>query len=287
MKRGENLQQLVAAIERATHRASNVRVDSPKYLPDKDTGRPREHDVLLTFTLDHHRVLLAIECRDRSRATGVPEVEAFSKKCERTGVNKGVIVSARGFRKSALKKAAQMEIACLTLEQVSGFDWCLTPVVKYHERDLIDDERPWGVATAEPFNGPLHLYDASGAIIDAKRKSELAHTYLAMRPPQLAIPQDKEAIHGSVTCTFQNDMPDLYLRNNQGDLVRITRLIAYVTYKVRTKLVPLDFRGYVDLAMGKIASVAVAQIDGTTGTADFVIRRAPDGTTTMVLVKRE
>src|ERR1700730_6033228 len=104
MKPGDNLQRLVTAIERATHAASNVRVESPKRLRDKDTGRLREHDVVLTFVLEHHSVLLAIECRDRSRKIGVPEVEAFSNKCARPGVHRGVMVSTTGSRNQPRKK---------------------------------------------------------------------------------------------------------------------------------------------------------------------------------------
>jgi hypothetical protein len=118
--------------------------------------------------------------------------------------------------------------------------------------------------------------------------SQLAQTYLAMRPPELAISQDKEAIRHPVTCNIQNDMPDLYVKNRQGGLVRITQLRAHVTYQVTTKLIPLEFREYVDRARGKlITSVAVAEINGTQGKADFVIRRGEDGAVSMSLVKRE
>jgi len=44
MKPGENLQRLVAAIERSMLAAPNVKIQSPAWLRDKDTGRRREHD---------------------------------------------------------------------------------------------------------------------------------------------------------------------------------------------------------------------------------------------------
>lgn len=287
IKPGANLERLVAAIERATHVASDVQVEPRKKLRDKDTGRPREHDVVLTFTLEHHSVLLAIECRDRSRKIGVPEVEAFNKKCERTGVHRGVMVSAIGFRKTALKKAAEMEIACRTLEQVDKFDWCLIPVIEHRPRDLIDEQRPWNIATAEPFDGAFQIYDASGSVMDTDRFSQLAQTFLTMRPADLAENQDEEAIRHPVTCNFQIEMPELYLRNLQGAFVRISRLMAHVTYRITPKLVPLEFHEYVNRATGKlITSAAVAHLEGAAGEADVVIRRAEDGTLTIALVTR-
>jgi len=111
-----------------------------------------------------------------------------------------------------------MEIACLGLEQVEGFDWCVTPVVEYCERDLITEKNPWGIATAELFEGELQLYDASGVIIDTQRMSQLAHSYLAMRPPDLGAKQDEEAIVHPVTCTIQNDMPELYFKKSTRSL---------------------------------------------------------------------
>ena len=103
--KGKVLQTLVHAIETAVSGSPNVKVESPKRLRDKDTGRLREHDVVLTFIQAHHEFLLALECRDRSRPVGVPEVEAFHAKCLRTGIGRGLMVSSTGFRNTALTKA--------------------------------------------------------------------------------------------------------------------------------------------------------------------------------------
>jgi hypothetical protein len=74
---GRDLQRIVHPIETALRQNPNIKVESPKRLVDKDTGRLREHDVVLTFTEGHHEILCALECRDRSRPVGVPAVEAF------------------------------------------------------------------------------------------------------------------------------------------------------------------------------------------------------------------
>jgi hypothetical protein len=159
MQPGENLQRLVRALEQATNNAPNVQVESPKRLRDKDTGQLREHDVVLTFSFSHHSMVMALECRDRSRKVGVPAVEAFRKKCDRTGVHRAIIVSSTGFTKTALKKAEAMEIGCLGLEEADRFNWCQAPGVEWRDRDLLDGP-PWEIATADPFDGEPQIYDS-------------------------------------------------------------------------------------------------------------------------------
>jgi hypothetical protein len=100
------------------HDGAKVKVESPKRLIDKDTGRLREHDMVLTFLEGPHELCVALECRDRSRPVGVPEVEAFWAKCQRTGISHGIIVSSKGFTKSAISKANTQNIGCLLLDEV-------------------------------------------------------------------------------------------------------------------------------------------------------------------------
>ena len=80
MKKGRSLEKLVAYLERHLSANDLVTVESPKRLRDKSTGRLREHDVVLTLESGHHTMLVAIECRDRSRPVGVPQLEGFAKK---------------------------------------------------------------------------------------------------------------------------------------------------------------------------------------------------------------
>lgn len=115
-KPGEELQRLVRIIEIGIASNSNITIQSPVRLRDKDTGRLREHDVLLTIHEKHHEVRVALECRDRSRKVGVPEIEAFHAKCQRTGVDQGIVVSSQGFTRTAQIKAEAWNIRCLMLE---------------------------------------------------------------------------------------------------------------------------------------------------------------------------
>lgn len=178
MRPGENLQRLVRALEQATNNAPHILVELPKKLPDKDTGRLREHDVVLTFSFNHHSMVMALECRDRSRPIGVPAIEAFRKKCDRTGVHRAIMVSATGFTNTALKKAAAEEIGCLGLEEADRFNWCQAPGVEWRDRDLLPGP-PWKIQPAAPFDGDLQIYDSDGRALDAAAFSNIAQAVLS------------------------------------------------------------------------------------------------------------
>ena len=84
---GQNLQRLIRAIESVRNPGVQVKIKSPKRIKDKITGRLRgRHDIVLTYTLAHHELVLALECRDRSRPVEVDAVEAFRSKCESTDI---------------------------------------------------------------------------------------------------------------------------------------------------------------------------------------------------------
>jgi len=134
MKSGKSLEKLVAYLERHFAASNTVLVESPKRLPDKTTGKLREHDVVLTISSGHHKILVAVECRDRSRPVGVPQIEAFAKKCSETLIDKGVIVSPRGFTSTALPKSKALGIKCFSLDQVKALPWMLHdfPFKQFH-----------------------------------------------------------------------------------------------------------------------------------------------------------
>ena len=160
-RKGDSLHRLVHTIEQAISGSPEVQVESPKRVPDKDTGKPREHDVVLTFRRHHHEIAVAIECRDRTRKIGVPEVEAFHAKCLRTGIDRGVMVSSLGFAGSAITKAASYNIGCLELKDVAQFDWCLVPVVEVLRRNVKHVDCGVIFDKAPPPDCPLHMSDGS------------------------------------------------------------------------------------------------------------------------------
>jgi hypothetical protein len=123
MRSGRSLEKLVLYLKRHRVGKGTVLIESPKRLRDKSTGRLCKHDVVLTINWGYHAMLVAIECRERGRPVGLPQLEAFAQKCSATSISKSVIVSSCGFTKTALCKAEALGIHCLSLEQIKSFPW--------------------------------------------------------------------------------------------------------------------------------------------------------------------
>lgn len=167
---GKRLERLVAMLE-GIFAGANATIEAPcRRLIDRDTGKAREHDVVITWDHGHHRIVTAVECRDRSRPVGVPAVEGFADKCNRTGVHSGVIVSATGFAATARKKAEARSITCMELSEVERFDWMgIETVVGYQRRF---DEVDLQIMFQERMPGEIAaIYDRNG--------NELTHQQIA------------------------------------------------------------------------------------------------------------
>jgi hypothetical protein len=177
---GKRLENLVDVIERVTAASPNVKVESPKRLRDKNTGKLREHDVVLTFLQGHHEVLTALECRDRSRPVGVPAIEGFKTKCEVTGVHRGIIVSATGFTGTAIETAQRYNIGCLSLDEVEAFDWCLSPGIFSVQAKLVSARAV--VIPEEPMGGNFSLFLNDGTKVEKEIIRKWArNAYLSLK----------------------------------------------------------------------------------------------------------
>jgi hypothetical protein len=269
-KDGKTLEALVHAIESAISGAPNVRVEAKKRLPDKDTGQLREHDVVLTYTLAHHKFLLALECRDRSRPIGVPDVEAFHAKCLRTGIGRGVMVSSRGFRKTALKKAESYEIGCFKLEEVARFDWGLTPAaLVVQSYSVLGGNLQVEIEGGLPAYGPLYCQD--GSPVDWPTTLSWAIRFFNHSVQH-------EHVEGNVTRTFVDNAPTLYILAPDGNKVAVTRVTNTVRYDIKRTLVPMEFRNYIDAAQGKLlTSAATAQLNIQELPVTVVVNKLEDG----------
>jgi hypothetical protein len=138
MKQGRSLEILVEKLERLLANDAGVHIESPKRIRDTQTQKLREHDVVLTYSQSHHELIVAIECKDRSRPVGVPDIEAFESKCHHTNINQGTIVSSSGFAKTALQKASIMGIKCLELKEIETASFLLPEaVVVVHSKRFI------------------------------------------------------------------------------------------------------------------------------------------------------
>jgi len=129
---GQRFHNFVAILERMFAHNDGATVTSSLRLPDKDTGRLREHDVVIVRRTHHGPNLTAIECRDHGRKIGVPQIEAFAKKCEKTGIHHGIVVAANGFTNTARTKAKALNLVCMELAEAESFKWIGTVTVIGH-----------------------------------------------------------------------------------------------------------------------------------------------------------
>lgn len=241
-------------------------------LRDRDTGRRREHDVLIVWDHGHHQIVTAIECRDRKRPVGVPDVEAFADKCDTTGVHSGMIVSATGFRQSARDKAAARSIGCMTLDEVERFDWLAMDAITGFERQFghIDaqlmfvDVAPSSIGT---------IYDCDNNIVT---EAGLLQTVRNAVPAH----DDPEAQVGvTIPVAMQINTPNWRIEDNEGNsfaldhvLVRTSFTTIKLRHEVRTHRYSGGGKGYEVIS-------AEAVLGGAAGT--ILLIRDDDGYLTM------
>ena len=120
-------EELVARIESMLQSAGAV-VVSPDHLEDKITGTSREVDACITL---QSGAIVTVECRDRwtckqgkrSKAKqDVIWIEQLVTKRADLGVSKTIGVSAGGFTKAAIKKAAHYGIELRQMSEVSDVE---------------------------------------------------------------------------------------------------------------------------------------------------------------------
>lgn len=272
---GKKLERLVATLERTLAR-TNATIESPsRRLLDRDTGRPREHDILLTWDHGHHQIVTAIECRDRSRPVGVPEVEAFADKCNATGVNAGVIVSATGFRNSARAKAAARSITCMDLSEVEGFDWLATDFA------MVTYEREFGHMSIVVMFLDIQP-GAVGTFIDAKG-NELSKQ-LVMQAIANGVPQSEnpEEMVGVVAPLHICARPEGWsMRDSEGKLWPIDHILVDTTVTMKKSVTRAERHRYA----GGGKDYAIATVDTRLGNVQgkFVMVRNEDDTTSVYL----
>jgi hypothetical protein len=272
---GKKLERLVATLER-TLAGTDAVIESPsRRLLDRDTGKPREHDVLITWDHGHHQILTAIECRDRSRPVGVPDVEAFADKCTATGVNTGVIVSATGFRATARTKAAARSITCMDLAEVEGFDWLATDftMVSYH--------RELGHMSVRIMFKEVHP-DAVGVIIDASG-NELSNQQV-MQAIANGIPQSEnpeELVDVAAPLRMHIHTAGWTMRDSDGKIWAIDHMLADTTITTKKSVSSAQTHRYTGGGRDYAIATAGAQIGELPGT--FVMVRNEDSTTSVYL----
>jgi hypothetical protein len=278
-KDGKALQRLIRSIESALAAGdSSIRVEVGKRFLDKKIEKLREHDVVLTVTHKHHETVIALECRDRSRPVGVDAIEAFQTKCRDTGIHSGIIVSGKGFCKTALKKAAHYNIRCLSLDEAENFNWCATPGINTYNRRL----------------DHIHLFVVFSKGIDVKRETLRIEdgTPLNMDIVNRWGVNALNSYHpipmpgpGQHRMTVRDGYPKLY-SVHEGKRVRATEVVLTLDYTVSVEFSPFSFRTYMDVGKSKqVTQAAVGKVMlSKDESADMVLAANEKGEISVTLI---
>lgn len=266
---GRDLEKLVALIEQSTHGNDRVSVRSPLRISDIDTGKPREHDVVIEFRHDHLRLTVALECRDRTARVGSPAVEAFWAKCLKTGINSGVIVSSSGFSAPALKKAAGYNIRCLSLTEAEGFHWCECGGIWFTQPEIIEGQLD--CLADEPITTPYKIYTDEGNEFTPQHASRIAGAELSkvLPPGTTGGPHKQLIIFGPQSG---------YVVGNDGKCQKITAMYLRLIYRVNQSFLPFRYHRYADDAAGnEISAAASAEFVAGDVAARLMLLKQPDG----------
>lgn len=280
MKKGKSLEKLVAHLEKILTKDKNATVESPKKIRDRVTKKLREHDVVITFVQGHHQLLIAIECRDRSRPITCEQIECFVTKCRDTEINQGIIVSSKGFYKTARQKALDYGIRCLDLEQVSSFNWLLALGINQIHRKTCNIT--WIANTEEELSEK-----PSNAVLADKEKNEISTDLLNKKAEEnLRDFLDKKYFIDSTsiinyigpikdTIAIKFDNKKVYLLDKDKNiLIPLKELFAKIDYEITCEFSPFNlYQYYEEKSKNIITSVAVADLNIQDRTFNIILTK--------------
>lgn len=110
-KAGREYEQAVYTFAQTLDPSAEVLFDH--YVPDRDTGTPRQCDVWINAKFGGHWPLsILVSCKDHSRKLDIGDMEKFAGEVRSTGASTGVIYSRAGFSQPALDKAKANGLSC-------------------------------------------------------------------------------------------------------------------------------------------------------------------------------
>ena len=241
-RRGDDFHRLVEHLERVVSASPDLQIEAPKYFIDKSNGQRKEHDIVLTYHQPMRTVVIAIECRDPITKVDSPQVEAFHGKCNHNGIDKGVIVSSRGFTEPAIKKAAAYGIDCMTLESIEKmrrivFDGIYFTITIIGTCDL-------RIRAHRPMEGPLQFFSTSdgGTLnqIDLGPKSTFGlDIWNTLSPEDMECP---ELLEESGTLSVEMTNPqDFFIVDSSGDRQPMKELTVSIPFTNELKYLPFKF----------------------------------------------
>lgn len=114
-KKGQLLERLVAIL----HEQAGVKVEKNVLLtPLGRAGKKREIDILLSSKIAGYPIQIPIECKNKTKKVGSPEIDAYIGKLQDIGlpIQLGIYVSVNGYTDGAIRRARKAGIKTLTFK---------------------------------------------------------------------------------------------------------------------------------------------------------------------------
>jgi hypothetical protein len=266
---GQRFHNLVAVLERMFAHQDGVTVTSSLRLPDKDTGRLREHDVVIIRHTHHGPNLTAIECRDQGRKVGVPQIEAFAKKCEKTGIHHGIVVAANGFTSTARTKAKALNLTCMDLAEAESFEWIRTVTIigQFYNFTAVD-ARVRVVEAERKVTNPSTVYTPDGLPYTGEGIQSLIIDKL---PPEVRKPTKRQTVNGQVILPMEG----FFVIDTLTQRFQVKDIIFTYVLEIEVTERPITLHHY--LGENAALEIASGQITFSSGQSTLAFVKSKDG----------
>jgi len=121
MKAGKEYELLIEQMYRKLE--PNAKVTFDDYIYDSRAQIDRQIDVSIRYKFAGVDHLIIIQAKDHKRKADIAVVDQFQKVIEDTNANKGILICASGFTKSAINKAISYGIECLSVHSALNKKW--------------------------------------------------------------------------------------------------------------------------------------------------------------------
>lgn len=249
VKKGHSLEVLISNLEKIKHR-KQVKIETNKFLPERETNIEREFDVLITLKDGISEQVFAIECKDWVKSVGLEDVDSFYLKCLNVGIQPKAIVSKRGFTKNTRKKAQTYGISCLKFDEAESFPWLATKHMTLLQRTIKSIYLHATVQTQWPNTDKqrLSIINHRGQLIDNKAFEKIVRDRLTNDPSY-------NLARGDFCVRFHLEPSCLTLRDNgPRESQPIQQLLATVEVSVRREQKQFKTLAYENLDNGDVIS---------------------------------
>lgn len=120
-KKWQRFEALVAELQKKL--APHAKVTHNEKIQGRRSNRLRQIDIVIKSNVGQIPVLIIVDCKDYRNPVDVKDVEEFMGLVDDVGANKGIIVSASGFTKTANTRAQDAGIDLYRYVDTESHDW--------------------------------------------------------------------------------------------------------------------------------------------------------------------